>query len=124
MEAENKLKVEYGTIYSYGIGIDNMAVVIDADCGLLKFGDAERNMRSYYNESIEKYKKAGLEDICNNLIYIEFDRYAGVLTIEEICTFVNYMRLCSANGKKILEMFEMDKSELKVRLRELNEMGY
>lgn len=124
MEDENKLTVKYGTIYCNGIGIDNMAVIIDTDGGLLKFGDAERHMRTYYADMTEKYKKSGCGDMCDSLLYIEFDRYKGLLTIEEICTFVNYMRLCSANGERIVKMLNMNAPDIKSELKKLSEIGY
>jgi hypothetical protein len=99
-------------------GIDNMAVIIDKD------GDSDEYMDKYYTDMISKYKKAGLEDICDNLVYIKFDRYDGVLTIEEICTFVNYMLMCSVNGNKIMNMLNMSANEIKSEIARLQEIGY
>jgi hypothetical protein len=122
---ERILNVQYGTIYTQdGIGIDNMAVIIDKDGGLIKYGDSEKYLDKYYSETISKYKKAGLDDIANDLLYVKFDRYDGVLSIDEICTFVNYMIMCSANGNKIVEILSMPVDEMKNKIEQLKEMDY
>lgn len=124
---DNKIfRVEYGSIYRNETGsiIETMAVIIDKSVGLLKYGDAQRGLYDYYNEMVEKYKKCGLEDIANDLIYVQFDRYEGVLTIEEICTFANYMVMCSCNGETIYNMLQMTPEKLKEKLKVLEGYGY
>lgn len=124
---DNKIfRVEYGSIYRNQTGsiIETMAVIIDKSVGLLKYGDAQTGLYDYYNEMVGKYKKCGLEDIANDLIYVQFDRYEGILTIEEICTFANYMVMCSCNGPTIYKMLQMDSNELKEKLKSLSEYGY
>ena len=45
--------------------------------------------------------------------------------MEEICTFSNYLVMCSANKDIINNMlFEMAIEELKDKLKELSEIGY
>jgi len=70
------------------------------------------------------YRKGSLEDIADDILYIEFDRYDGVLSIEEICTFMNYILMVSANGEKIMKMLEMEANELKKELARLSEIGF
>lgn len=119
------LEVKYGTIYTNGgIGIDHIGVIIDKNSGLLKYGDSTKDLNSYFLDMVSKYRKAGLSDIADDLVYIEFDRYDGILSIEEICTFVNYMVMCSANGERIMKMLNMDEENLKIEIKKLAEIGY
>lgn len=121
----NIFKVKDGTIYNKdGIGFANLAVILDKNGGLLKYGDVSRGMKEVFEDIVNKYKKAGLEEMANDLFYIEFDRYEGVLTIEEICTFLNYMILVSANGENLMKMLSMNEKDLKKKLKELNELGF
>lgn len=119
------LKVQYGTIYTEnGIGIDNMAVILDKKAGLMKYGDSECYLEKYYEEMIEKYKRVGLEDVAADLLLVKFDRYNGILNIEEICTLVNYMILCSANGEYLMKLLNMDEPTLKTEIQKLKEYEY
>ena len=106
--------VKYGSIYKNSTDciIETMAFIIDINSSVLKYGDANSGLSDYYLEIIKKYKK------------IEFDRYKGVLTIEEICTFANYIVMCSCNGQDILKMLDMETPELKEKLKLLSEFGY
>lgn len=125
MEQKVPLKVRYGTIYTEdGNGIDNMAVIIDKEAGLMKYGDSEKWVEKCYTEMIEKYKKAGLEEFSESLILVKLDRYNGVLTIEDICTLTNYMILCSSNGHRIMQILAMEESELKSEIENLRSYGY
>ena len=118
--------VQYGSIYKNSTGciIETMAFIIDINSSVLKYGDANSGLSDYHLEMVNKYKKIGLEDMANDLIYIEFDRYEGVLTIEEICTFANYIVMCSCNGQDILKMLNTETPELKEKLKLLSEFGY
>lgn len=118
--------VKYGSIYKNSTDciIETMAFIIDINSSVLKYGDANSGLSDYYLEIIKKYKKIEFEDIANDLIYIEFGRYEGVLTIEEICTFANYIVMCSCNGQDILKMLGMETPELKEKLKLLSEFGY
>lgn len=73
---------------------------------------------------VNDFRKQGFGDIADNLILIEFDRYDGILSVDEICTFVNYMVMCSANGEKVLKMLSMKEEDLKKELKKLSEFGY
>ena len=123
----NKIfEVKYGSIYQNSTGciIETMAFIIDKNTSVFKYGDANTGLSDYYFEMITKYKKIGLDDMANDLVYIEFDRYEGVLTIEEICIFANYIVMCSCNGQDIIKMLSMEVLELKERLKLLSEFGY
>lgn len=121
----NKIfKVKYGSIYKDDIMYDNIGVIIDKKCGLLKYGDSNKGIKEHYENMINKYRKADLSDIADDIILLEFDRYNGILSIEEISVFLNYMVMCSANGESIIKMTNMSEKELHNRLQELSEFGY
>lgn len=122
----NIFRVEYGSIYKNDTGriIENMAFVISRDSSVLKYGDKNTGLYDYYLDISSKYKECGLEDMANNLFYIEFDRYDGVLTVEEICTFANYIVMCSCNGETIYNMLKMNEAELKSKIKTLAGYGY
>ena len=119
------LEVKYGSIYRKdGSFIDNLAVVIDKEGGLMKWGERD-NIKDYYNNAMEKYRAIpGLEEFANNQVYLEFDRYEGILSIEEICTFANYMIMCSANGSRIINILTMEESDMKKEIQRLKELGF
>lgn len=124
---KNPLRVEFGSIYTEsGFMIDQMGVVIDKDGGLMKYGSlvGERNIRDYYKDTVNRYKACGYSDIADNLVLVEFDRYEGVLSMDEVCTFCNYMIQCSANGSKIMKMLHMSEEEIHEKLSELSSFGY
>lgn len=122
---EKILNVKYGTIYTRsGMGIDNLAVILDKNSGLIKYGDSSRGMKEIFNDMVSKYKQLGLEDMANDLVLLEFDRYDGILSIDEICTFANYMIMVSANSQNIFKMLSMEEIELKKRLKEFSALGF
>lgn len=122
----NIFRVEYGSIYKNDADciIENMAFIISRDSSVLKYGDKNTGLYDYYLDISSKYKECGLEDMANNLFYIEFDRYDGVLTVEEICTFANYIVMCSCNGETIYNMLKMNEAELKSKIKTLAGYGY
>ncbi len=124
IDRDKPLSVYDGTIYTQdGIGIDNMAVVFSKFAGLVKYGDIEL-IRNYYSEVTKTYREAGYNDMAEDLGIIEFDRLSGVLDVDEICIFVNYMIMCSANADKIMKMLSMRKAELKNEIAKLKKCGY
>jgi len=124
MKSKNILRVEYGSIYTqYNTMIDNMTIIFNKDMGVHKYGEA-RDVEKDYEEIVLKSRKAGLDEWADNFILIKFDRYEGSLTIEEVCTFVNYMIMVSANSDKNLEMLNMETKELKIEIKKLQEIGF
>lgn len=118
-------EVKYGTMYNKnGIGIDNLAVILDKTSGVFRYGDVSTGMKTLFNDMVDNYIKAGFKDMAQNLIYLEFDRYDGILSIEEICTFANYIIMVSANSETIIKMLNMSEDDLKKRLKELAELGF
>lgn len=122
----NVFTIENGSIYENKTGkiIETMSAVIDKNVSLLKYGDAKNGLYDYYIKMIKDYRKGGLEDIANDLVYIEFNKYEEILTIEEICTFANYMVMCSCNGQNIYKMLQMELNDLKDKINSLSKYGY
>lgn len=123
----NPLRVEFGSIYhESGMMYDNIGVIIDKQSGLYKWDSltGPHNIKDYYNEIQTKYRQAGLSDIADNLLLVEFDRYEGILSMEEVCTFLNYMIQCSANGQAIMKILAMSEDELHAKMTELQSYGY
>lgn len=120
------LNVRHGTIYTQdGIGMDNIAIIFDKSAGLLKYGDTEKSdIKEYYNVIQNQFRQLGLNDDADDILYIEFDRYKNALTIEEICTFLNYILMVSANSKRIFNMLSMAADEIKKELNRLSELGF
>lgn len=118
---------KYGSIYEKEtcFCINNLGVVVDKTVGLIKYGDCSYNfLENWYENAIEKYKKVGFNDVANDIILYKFDRYNGALTIDEICTFLNYMVQVSSNGERIFQMLNKDINLLKEDLKGLAELGF
>lgn len=106
------------------IEIDNISVIIDK-CkygGLLKYGDSKLYLDKYYKRITDTFKNANLP--VDDILYIKFDEENSFLSKEEICTFVNYMIMCSNNGERIVRILNMDESNMKQSIQELKELGY
>jgi len=120
------LKVEYGSVYNENKSflIDNMCIIVDKEMGsIMKYGDAETSdIKQYYTTMCSRYNELGFSDMAESLVFIEFDRYKEQLTIEEICTIVNYGMNC--HNKIFMDLFDMEISVLHKRISELKEFGY
>lgn len=89
----------------------------------MKYG-SEKELRDYYSRMISAYNEINLEEISNELMFISFNKYNKSLSNEEICTFVNYMWMVSANNVKIMELIEMSIDDLKNELKKYLELGF
>lgn len=125
---DNLFYVEGGSLYDirHSTMIDNLAVVYDKQLGLsMKYGDAERSdIREYYERAVNKLKDAGLDDDADNAILIEFDRYSGKLSIEEICTVANWILSVSCLGTKLMDLLGSDEAVIRSKIKELAEAGF
>lgn len=128
MKQDNIFRVEYGSIYNTNSNtmIGNMGIIYDKEDGcLLKYGDINRGLEEYYLNMKDKYIKSGLKEIAEDIILIKFDRYESELSMDEICTFCNYLVMVSANKDVINNMlFNMSTEQLKDKLKNLKELGY
>ena len=122
MDIPKKAQVKYGTIYTYdGIGIGNLAVIFSTDLGVMKIGDnSDGSLFEYYKTQSEKYKQAGFN---GNIEFLSFDRYNGTLSIEEICTLYNYIKM-GISYEAIINLINMDLDNLKNMIQDLNKIGY
>jgi len=107
------------TDYEKRFLIDNMAIIVDYDTGtILKYGDIETSeIKKEYEEKYALMNEMGFD-----IQLITFDRYNRFLTIDEICTIVNYGM--NSHTTSFLELFQIDKEQLKDRLKQLSQYGY
>ncbi len=122
------LEVEYGSIYtkSRDVMIDNLVIIYDKQMGcVLKYGDADRsNIKKYYEHMVKKWRDIGMEEDAENIVMVEFDRYDGILSIEEICTLANYLIMVSALGDKFHRLLNSDEDTIKQEIARLQELGF
>lgn len=123
----NQLKVINGTIYTHngaGTGIDNLAMIYNIYDGYVhKYGENKDELKDYYESIVSSYRAFGLNKLADSHIYLEFDRYNDSLTIEEICTFANYLITVNAN-LNARRMLDLDIKDLKNEIIKLKEFGF
>lgn len=123
---QNKLEVLSGSITDkeHTFLIDNMCLIVDMDSGIVvEYGDKEKSgICSHFLEVHSRFEECGLSDMARSLRLIEFDHYDGELSIEDICTIVNYGM--NARSKAFVELFQIDKEKLHERIRQLKRQGY
>jgi len=121
-----KLEVLSGSITDkeHTFLIDNMCLIVNMECGsIIEYGDKERSsICSHFSEMCSLLDEHGLSDVASPLRLIEFDHYDGDLSIEDICTIVNYG--INIHSKRFVELFQMDKEKLHERISQLKRQGY
>lgn len=123
------LEVKFGSMYTTSGKlqmIDDIGLILNKDAGFSKYGslNGERNIRDYYNNKVKEYRESGLSDIADNLVLIEFDRYDGVLSIEEICTLCNYIIGSCLDYETIMKVLTLGEAEIHTKIAELSNFGY
>lgn len=126
------LEVKFGSMYTTSGKlqmIDNIGFVFSKETGVLKWGSmdglgGESTVRDYYNKRLQAYKDGGLEKEANDLVLLEFDRYDGVLSIEEICVLSNYIILSCTSYKTIESLMYLDEASLHSEVKALQSFGY
>lgn len=103
--------------------IENIGAIIDVEGGLIKYGDTVRWLENYYQELMGAV--AMRRDIINmeDIILVKLHE-SEELTVEEICTLVNYMILCSANGGRIMRILTSEDTKLHEEIGILSKLGY
>lgn len=103
--------------------INNMSIIVDTEDGIvLKYGDVDTsNICEYYTIMIDKLSKVN-KDMADNIKLIKFDRYNGILSIEDICCIVNYGMNC--HSERFMKLFEMNEQDLKNEIKRLRNYGY
>lgn len=103
--------------------IDDMCMIVDMDMGcILKYGDKNTSdICAYYQKMEKSLEESGNKEMVDDIKLVSFDRW-GVLTIEEICTIVNYG--LAAHGNSFIELLSMSEAALHDRVRKLQEYGY
>lgn len=115
--------VENGMLHSRGneLQTSNPAVIIDREVGtLLKVGDADY-LGDYYNAFLLRLQTC--PDMPRNLVYIAFDRYEGILDMNEICTLINMLNN-HLGGEKVRKLLSMNSGTLKSEIKKFADMGF
>lgn len=127
MHERGFLKVYEGMLLNeeYGVYMNEPCLIIDRETGsLLKMGDElTSNIKKYYDTMISQYFELGIGVDKSDIVFIKLDRYNGVLDIDEICTLINYM-YNSIGKERMNALLEMDDSSLKVKIKELQDIGF
>ena len=119
-----RFKVYCGRLYNHsGNIIERPSFIYDLNGGVMKHGEAEQ-IKEYYDTTVKKYSENGFYDIIEDLYYVELDKYNRILSVEEICTLLNYFTLCSANGERVHNILNMDEGSLKKEIEKLSNIGY
>lgn len=126
MHEKGPMIVQYGSIYpkdgSFSYMINNLFMIINKEwCSVLKYGEMKVDVPEYYEKIREKYSRVSPED-ADNIILITFDRYDGILDIDEICTLGNYF--LNHVGEGMLKIFDINETELKEKIKKLQEYGF
>lgn len=132
--------VSYGNIYGFdGCMIENPTVILDIDkenpdniVTLIKYGN-EIDIKSYYDNMIDKYKKSGFEYMTDNLILITFKMKTGFLyydkmvnakfNSDEICTLLNWLNN-HIHVKSFLQFVNADENTMHEKLSTLADLGF
>lgn len=120
-------QTNYGDLVdkNYSIRTVHPAVVIDLETGgLLKVGDHQYgSISNWFTQNMLDYQNStGLNPIAR-FTYIAFDRYEGVLDIEEICTFINMLNN-HMGSDRVKSLLSMDASTLKSEIKKYANMGF
>jgi hypothetical protein len=105
------------------INLEDLAVIIDKEAGLIKYGE-KRYVEEYLRISADSCRKLGVAFIVENWVLVDFSRYFEVLSEDELRTFINYMMNCSSNGARILETLNMSAADMKDRISKMKDLGY
>lgn len=121
------LKVRDGVIVSdihAGLCIENMAMVVDKSQGVvLKFGDVvHSDIKEWFNKAVELYHKSGLSWMADDMVLVIFDEPSMGLSLEEVCTVVNYGMNC--HSPKFIDLIGLPTTKLKEELVKLHELGF
>ena len=103
--------VQYGSIYLDGVMYDNVGFIFHTDIGLIKYGPltGEYNIRDHFNKMLSKRHETAFD---YNLL--ELDPFETDITIEEICTIMNYFILFKPRFEEVSSLFlEQDVKILK-----------
>jgi hypothetical protein len=126
MHELGNLTVNYGSIYPKdgSFMINNICLVVDKSDGIVfKYGDKDTSdIISYFEHTVKVYREKGHNDMADNLMLLEFNRYDGVLDIDEICTLVNWFR--NSIGHLLMETLQLSEIDLKAKIKSLQEMGW
>lgn len=124
------LTTYYGMIVEHDVDksnvhMNNPAIVLDLEVGsVLKMGDElTSDIKDWYDTAVNTYISNGMIDIVDSLQLITFDRYDGILDIDDICTLINYMRN-TPGSEKMKALLSMNADDLKQEVERLQSIGF
>lgn len=119
-------KVMYGSIFNKDetYMIDHLAIILNKDTGTIRYGDKYMHkMADKYKADCTKLREVGLSAMADDLIYFEFDRYEGVLSIEEVCIILNQLVYFSNSYVSLVPLLlQGDINTLKLKIIDYKEM--
>lgn len=100
--------------------VEHPALVVDRDCGcVLKNGEYSM-VKQWFGTAVSAMRE--IDPKCNYQL-LSFDKFKRVLSTDEICTFINYLRN-SLSVERVYELLTMGEDPLKKELSRLSEMGF
>lgn len=122
----NVFEIKNGKIYMNASKVfyEDMGVVLDKNTGLVKYGGFSQGLEDWYNIAVQKYSKFNMSYIVDDMFLFRFENYKNLLTIEEVCTLLNYIFMVSANGDRIFNMLQSGEAKLKLEISKLKELGF
>lgn len=124
MHESGNFTVEDGMIVGKRITFyaNDLCMIIDVATGtVLKIGDQTTGpLDSYYETLAKSYDAMGMAE---DLKFINFDRYNGILDIDDICTVLNYFTN-SIGPEKMNSLLIMNTQQLKIEVSHLQELGF
>lgn len=120
-------QINYGDLVNKDFTLRTIhpAVVLDLETGgLLKVGDHKYGSTGnwFAQHMLDYQNSTGLNPV-SRFVYIAFDRYEGILDIEEICTFINMLNN-HMGAERVKGLLAMDADTLKAEIKKYADMGF
>lgn len=121
----NIFKVTDGKVTaSDGSVIENPAVMFELIAGVRYCGEYQQ-LRERVELEIKAYTAAGATLPFPNLTVINFSKRDKSITIDDVCTLMNYFMNVSANAERqFLLLFKSDAKSLKTEIVKLRKLGF
>lgn len=104
------------------IAIEHPAIILDTSSGtLLKVGDIKW-VKDYYEKACGRLRIVN-KDIADSLALLEFEYLNSNLSIDELCTMINYFNN-SVGPDSFKKFFLLTEEETHQKLRSLMEAGF
>lgn len=97
------------------------AIILDREVGTLHSVGDIKVVGTYFNQYL--IQVTNFPELSKSLVYIAFDRYEGILNMEEVCTFINMLKN-SLGGERVRSYLAMDSDTLKAEIKKFSEAGF